>query len=76
MAKAQVTVKSIASDGSNLFLEIEVFNGDVTESLIRPVFPVGTSLATIRSYLQTIANNRPTISSDLVPLINSPVVEA
>lgn len=73
MAKSSITVKTAASDGTNIFLEVEVFNGDVTLPLLRPIFPVGTSAATITSYLTNIANNRPTLAADIVAMVNSPI---
>jgi hypothetical protein len=74
MAVSKVTIKSIASDGTNLFLDVEVFNGDTTLPILRPIFPVGTSASTIQDYLEVIANNRPTLAADIAALVNSTVV--
>lgn len=73
MALSSATVKTAASDGTNIFLEVEVFNGTVTLPLLRPVFPVGTSASTITTYLQNIANNRPSVAADVAALVNSPI---
>lgn len=73
MAVSKATIKSIASDGTNYYLEVEVFNGDVTLPPLRPVFPVGTSAATINAYITAIANNRPTLAADIALLVNSSV---
>lgn len=73
MALSSVVIRSVASDGTNIYLEVEVFNGDVTLPLIRPVFPVGTTAATIRTYLTTIANNRPSLPADILAMVNSPI---
>lgn len=69
----KVTVKSAVSDGTNIFLEVEIFSGTQTYQLIRPSFKVGTSAATIRTYLQTIANNQPVLADDIATLVNVPV---
>ena len=71
MAVSSATVRSIVSDGTNLFLEVEVYNGDRTLPLLRPTFPVGTTASEIQTYLQTIANNRPSITQDIAELINA-----
>lgn len=63
-----VTVKSIASDGTNLFLEVEVTNGTTTFPLIRPVFPASATAATIITYLQNIANAKPTLTASIAAL--------
>jgi hypothetical protein len=70
MSVSKATVRSVASDGTNIFLEVEVYNGDITLPLLRPVFPVGTTAADITTYLQTIANNRPVAAQAINELIN------
>lgn len=73
MALSKATVKTAASDGTNIFLEVEIFNGDVTLPLLRPVFPVGTTAAVITTYLTLIANNRPVLAADIAAMVNSPI---
>jgi len=73
MAISKATIKSAASDGTNIFLEVEVYNGDVTLPILRPVFPVGTTAAEITTYLQNIANNRPSVAQGIAELTNVPV---
>lgn len=74
MASAyKVKVVSAVSDGTNIFLEVEIFTGTVQLPLIRPVFKVGTTAATINSYLQIIANNQPTIAADISALVGTNV---
>lgn len=70
----RVTVRSISTDGTNLFLEIEIFDGLHTLPTLRPSFSVGTTAATINSYLQAIANNQPTLTSDINALVGTTVV--
>lgn len=77
MANAyRVTCRSIVSDGTNIFLEVEIYNGSQTLPLIRPVFEVGTSRSTILAYLQQIADNQPVLSGSLLDLVNNVVVGA
>lgn len=74
MANAyKVTVKSAVSDGTNIFLDVEIFSGTQTYQMIHPAFAVGTTAATITAYLQTIANNQPTLAADVAAIINVPV---
>lgn len=63
-----VTVESIATDGTNLYLEVSVFDGEHTQPMLRPVFPVTATAATITAYLQTIANNRPALTDAIAAL--------
>lgn len=77
MANAyRVTVKSAVTDGTNIFLEVEIFSGTQTFQLIRPTFKFGTTAATIQAYLQTIANNQPALAADIGTLINVPIIGA
>ncbi len=71
-----VKVISIVSDGTNIFVECQINTGSQTLPIIRPTFPVGTPRATIVSYLQTIANNQPTLPSDLPDLVSATIVGA
>lgn len=74
MANAyKVVVRSAVTDGTNIFLEVEITSGAVTFPLIRPIFKVGTTAATIQSYLQTIANNQPTLATDVATLVGNPI---
>jgi hypothetical protein len=63
-----VTVLSVATDGTNIFLEIQICNGPTTSPIIRPVFEVGTTAATIITYLQAIATARPAVDAGIVAL--------
>jgi hypothetical protein len=69
----RVTLKAAADDGTNIYTEMEISDGARTFPLIRPVFPTGTSAATIQAYMQVIANNQPTLASDIQTLVNSSV---
>lgn len=69
----KVTVKSAVSDGTNIFLEVEIFSGTQTYPLLRPTFRVGTTAAAIRAYLQAIANNQPVLADDVAALTNNSV---
>lgn len=67
----RVRLLSAVSDGTNIFCEIEVSSPTQTYALIRPMFRVGTTAATITAYLQTIANNAPTLAADVSAIIGS-----
>ena len=62
-------VLSIVEDGTNIFLELQVNTGSQTLPPIYPVFKAGTSYATIKSYIDTIVNNAPTLTASLAPLL-------
>ena len=76
MAKYTVTVNSISTDDTNLFLEISIFDGLHTLPLLYPSFPVGTSAATIQAYLQQIADNAPALTDDIAALVGTTVTQA
>lgn len=74
MANAyKVTAKSAVSDGTNIFLEVEISSGAQTQPVIRPVFKVGTTAAAIQAYLQVIANNQPALAADVAAIVGVPV---
>lgn len=68
-----VSIRSISTDGTNLYVSIGIFDGLHTLPPIMPVFPVGTSAATIQSYMQNIANNQPTLTQDIANLVNTSI---
>lgn len=65
-----VTLKAVADDGTNTYLFIEISNGTRTMPTIQTIVPSGTSVASIRTYLQNIATNQPTIAAGLQSLVN------
>lgn len=65
----KATINSIGTDQTNLFVEVSVFDGEHTLPPLRPVFPVGTSAATIRAYVQQIADNRPALAADIADIV-------
>lgn len=71
-----VTLRAAADDGTNTYCEVEITDGSRTFPLIRPAFPTGTTAATIKAYMQVIANNQPTLAKDIQSLINVPVLGA
>lgn len=70
----KVALKEIADDGTNTYCEIEISDGSTTMARIRPVFPTGTSAATIRAYMQQIADNAPTIAAGLKALVGQVIL--
>lgn len=69
----RVTLDGVASDGTNYYTEMRISDGTRTFPTVRPVFPVGTTAATITAYMQVIANNAPTLASDIAAIVNSSV---
>ncbi len=68
-----VNIKGIVDDGTNIFVEMNICNGPNTSPSIFPIFPHGTSAATIKNYAQTIANGQPTLDYTLAALVNTTV---
>lgn len=69
-----VTITSIATDGTNLYVSASVSDGTHTIPSITPVFPVGTSASTIKAYFQVVANNQPVLTSDIAVLVNTVIL--
>lgn len=67
----KVFVRSISTDGTSLFLEVEVFDGLHTFPTIHPSFAVGTTAAEIRTYLQTIVDSQPILEPEFHSLIGT-----
>lgn len=63
-----VKVLSIATDGTNIYLEIQISDGTITSPIIRPIFEVGTTAATIAAYVQAIATARPALDPTIAVL--------
>ena len=68
-----VQIKGIVDDGTNIFVEMSICSGPNTEPSIFPVFPHGTTAATILAYAQTVANNQPTLDPTLAALVSTKV---
>ena len=62
-------INSIVEDGTNIFVEVEINTGSQTLPVVRPVFPAGTTYAAIKSYIDVIVNNAPTLTEALKPLL-------
>lgn len=77
MANAySVNIRGIVYDGTNIYVEMQLTNGQNTSPSIYPVFPSGTSAATIKAYAQTIANNQPVLDPFIAALVNTTIVGA
>jgi len=72
----KVKVVSAVTDGTNIFTTVQIDSPTQTYEPIRPVFKVGTSAATITAYLQTIANNAPTLAADVAAIVGQSVAGA
>lgn len=66
----KTTIRSITTDGTNYYLEVEIFNGLHTFVTIRPAFDVSTTTADdIDAYVQAIADSQPVIAGDIKALV-------
>lgn len=71
-----VTMRAAADDGTNTYCLMEITDGTRTMPVFQVTFPTGTTAAAIRAYMQTIANNQPTVAASIGALINSTTVGA
>lgn len=69
----KVKLRSATSDGTNIYTEMEVYANGQTQELIRPVFKVGTTAATITAYMQNIADNGASLAATISAIIGSSV---
>jgi hypothetical protein len=67
----RIFIRSISTDGTNIYVEAETFDGLHALPAIRPSFLVGTTAAQISSYLQTVANNQPILDPSIGALVGS-----
>lgn len=56
------------SDGKNLYLEVEVFDGE-HNNRFEPVFPLNTSAEEITQYLKSIIEKNPKLPTEVVSLL-------
>ena len=63
-----VRIDSIATDGTNLFVSITVNDGAHASPPMVPVFPATATAAQINTYMQTIADNGSSLTSDIAAL--------
>lgn len=64
------TLKAAADDGTNTYLFIEISDGTRTMPTVQTMVPSGTSVASIRTYIQNMATNQPTVAAGLQALMN------
>jgi hypothetical protein len=67
------TLRSAADDGTNTYLFIEISDGTRTMPVFQFVVPTGTTAAAVRTLLQGLATNQPTVAAGLQTLMNSAV---
>ena len=65
----KVRIESAVSDGTNIFLVVKIASPTQTYELIRPVFKVGTTAATIDTYMQSIADTGPTLATAISDIV-------
>ena len=65
----KVRLDSITTDGTNYFLSLTINDGVHAFPPVTPVFPVsGATAAEIDTYIQTIADNGPSLAADIAAL--------
>lgn len=65
----KVTINSISTDGTSLFVQATVFDGEHTFPPITPSFSVEATATEIDTYFQAIANAQPSLSRALQVLV-------
>lgn len=60
------------SDGKNLYLEVEVFDGE-HNNRFEPVFPLNTSAEEITAYLKSIIEKDPKLPTDVIGIMQRKV---
>lgn len=69
----KVSLRSACDDGTNIYTEMEIIKDGNTFPTIRPIFPTGTSAATITAYMTVIATNQPVLAAGIGAIVNSSV---
>ena len=64
----KVKIDTIVSDGTNLYFEASISDGDHTSPSIRPSFSVEATVAEINTYFQAVADAAPTLSASIQEL--------
>lgn len=72
----KVRLESVVSDGTNIYTEMKISSPTQTLPLVRPAFPVGTTAATIVTYMQSIADSGAAIDSTIADLVGFNVAGA
>lgn len=67
-----VTIAGANSDGKNLFIDVEVFDGEHTNRF-ETTWPVGTKSKEITDYAESIIEKNPKLEADIVGLMNKKI---
>lgn len=67
-----VTIAGANNDGRNLYLEVEVFDGEHTNRF-ETVWPVGTKAREITEYAKSIIEKDPKLDPEIVGILNKKV---
>ena len=68
-----VKINSVATDGTNVYVKFQIFDGLHTSAELQTDFPANVSAATINSYMQTVANNQPALTGSLGALVSTTI---
>lgn len=72
----KVKVASISTDGINIYLELEIFDGVHNMPNLYPVFPADTAASAIDTYIQAIADAAPSLGASFTPLVGKTYTQA
>jgi hypothetical protein len=67
-----VTIAGANSDGKNLFIDVEVFDGEHTNRF-ETIWPADTNAKAITDYAKSIIEKNPKLSNEIVGLMNKKV---
>jgi len=67
----KATIQGIATDGTNLYITVSVFDGNNTLQPMVASFPAAATAAQINAYVQNIANTQPTLTASIAALVNT-----
>jgi hypothetical protein len=70
----RVTIRSISTDGTNYYVELEIFDGLHQLPTIRPAFDASTADTDIQAYVQNIANAQPTLPLAIQNLVGQIII--
>jgi hypothetical protein len=68
LKNSRATVVGANTDGKNLFMEIDVFDGEHNNRL-EPVFPAGTTSVAITDYLKKLIEDNPKLPAEIVGMM-------
>lgn len=66
-----VTINSIATDGTNTYVNFSIFDGVHTTPQLQVTFPAAATATTINNYFQAVANAQAALPASLGVLVST-----